>query len=188
MANDWEDDDQSSKAEHEPWRPAAAPATRLVVQFVLAAVALLLLAWLGYVLGLSPQRLSDHSVAGLLGRGAWIAAVLSLLGAILLAEIVLLEPVYARLFRRVPHSLPVAPDTDNYIVGCPGCGTVFTVTEGELEEGGFACHNCGRPGYVKDHKFNRSAMQKETCRKCGNTYVEYLEHSECPVCHTFNQY
>ncbi len=155
----------------------------------------------------SPARMIWQIVLAVLGVGAFVAlvlvwlngtgivsdnvALLVLVGAltiILLAEVLLLRPVYNALFGGVPASLAVTPDEDNFIVGCPGCGTVFTVTQKELDSGKFGCHNCGRPGFVKDHNLNRSTIRNEVCRTCGNKYLEYAEHSECPVCHTFNEY
>lgn len=118
-------------------------------------------------------------------------ARLALIGAlvvILLVELMLLRPIYDALFRRIPAGLPLKPDEDNYIVGCPGCGTVFSVTEDSVRQGEFACHNCGRPGVIKDHNLQSSTIRQEVCATCGNRYFEYREHSECPVCHTYNAY
>ncbi len=117
-----------------------------------------------------------------------LTILLILLLVILLAEILLTRPIFDALFRRVPPGLEVTPDEDNFIVGCPGCGTVFTVTEDQLEAGSFDCHNCGRTGYVKDFNLNKGHIQQEVCRTCGNKYLEYRDDSECPICHTYNAY
>ncbi len=155
----------------------------------------------------SPARMTWQIVLALLGVGAFITLVLvwldgagrfsdnvallvltGVLFTILLVEVLLLRPVYDALFRRVPPGLPLKPEEDNFIVGCPGCGTVFTITQSELDAGSFGCHNCGRAGYIKDYRLNRSNIKDEVCRTCGNKYLEYMDHSECPICHSYNAY
>lgn len=119
---------------------------------------------------------------------AALTALVMTLVVILMVQILLTRRVYDAVFRRVPAALPMTAGEDNFVVGCPGCGTVFTVTEGDLQAGRMACHNCGRAGFIKDYSLNKAAIRDEVCHTCGNKYLEYKEHSECPVCHTFNAY
>ncbi len=149
----------------------------LIVQVVLTLVAIatfgaIFLAW---------RRDADSTTA--------LTAFVGILVVILLLMVVFYGPVFNALFgRRVPRSLPMSMDDDNYIVGCPGCGTVFTVTPTEIEVGQFSCHNCGRNGHVRDHDLDSATIREEVCNSCGNLYHEWKEHSECPICHTMNAY
>lgn len=162
--------------EHREVRESPA---RMVWQIILAVVGIAAFVTLVFVWRDGAGRIDD------------VTALLILTGVlfvILLLEILLLRPIFDALFRRVPASLPLTPEEDNFIVGCPGCGTVFTITQDELDVGNFGCHNCGRAGYIKDYQLNRSAINEEVCRSCGNKYLEYMEFSECPICHTYNEY
>ncbi len=155
-------------------RRSAGP---VVIQFLLALVAIavfvgIYLAW---------RRDADSTTA--------LAAMVGVLVVILLLEILFFGPVYHTLFgRRAPRAVPMNLDDENFIVGCPGCGTVFTVDEDEVAAGSFQCHHCGRAGYVRDHDLNASQIREEVCATCGNLYHEWMEHSECPICHTMNSY
>lgn len=179
---EWGDADLQDDADwvsDEPEAPRVRPTpARLRWQIALAIVGLAVFISLVWVW-------IESASADLTG---WLIMLVVLLAIILVAEILLFAPVSDRLFNRLPRNLPAPEDESSFVVGCPGCGTVFTVTEDELAVGEFACQNCGRQGYVKDEDLSESAIQEETCTTCGNKYFEYLEYSECPICHTYNEY
>ena len=157
-------------------------AGRLTAQVLLAAAALFLFGWLINVLLNHP----DAGTGGM-ARGSWIVLLLILLAIVLVAMLLMSDLVLDRL--RGVDKVPVSPDEDHVIIGCPACGTVFGISETQATgQEHFACHNCGREGYVRDHNLNRKRIRMEHCNTCGTDYQEYKEFSECPNCHTYNEY
>lgn len=160
------------EAPHVTLRPSPV---RITIQAVLAVIGIGIFAYLVVLL----DRSADP--------GALALVLVGLLVVILVAEVLLVESVYRRLVR-VPAPLPEPGEEDNYVLGCPGCGTVFSLTESDMEGGEFECRNCGRQGFIGDRDLNKQEIREERCENCGATYLEYKEHSECPECHTFNAY
>lgn len=155
---------------------------RSTVILALAAFGLLVFLWLANILSNHPDGWTGGAVEGWMGRGSWVGFLIVLLVAVVAVEAMLLEPVYARL--RAPR---IGAPGDQLMLGCPGCGTVFSLEATEIDDV-FACRNCGRKGYIRDHNLSRTSIRVEMCRSCGHRYEEYQEYSECPACHTFNEY
>lgn len=157
-------------------------AGRLAAQTALVLMALALFGWLINVLLNHPDAGTDA-----MSRGSWILLLLILLVIVLVAMLLMSDLIMNRV--RGVDKVPVKPDEDSVIIGCPACGTVFGISEAQATGAEhFACHNCGREGYVRDHSLNRKRIRTEHCNTCGQDYQEYKEFSECPNCHTFNEY
>lgn len=176
----WDDDALQEAVSKRP-RRRARPETfgRATAQGIMAIVAIFAFIALALVWSRGTETRSQVTA---------LAALVMVLATILLVEILLTRSIFDGLFRGTPSGLEITPDEDNFIVGCPGCGTVFTLTANAMEAGNFSCQNCGRPGFVKDYSLNTKGIEKEVCRTCGNSYLEYRTDSECPVCHTYNPY
>lgn len=149
--------------------------------------AVLVLLWLVNIGLHHPDGWLGGSLEGALGFGTWIAIGLVLLFLLFATSIILMDPIYGMLFTTVVDTNLLHPK-DSLTIGCPACGTVFDLKLDEMTEDVFACLNCGREGVIRDHTLKKTAIQEEACTTCGHHYQEFQEFSECPKCHTYNEY
>lgn len=80
-----------------------------------------------------------------------------------------------------------ARDDDVYTVGCPSCGTAFTVTAEMVDRGEIHCVNCGVGGHVGSEDLDRDSVHAVTCQGCSDVYQAHTEASTCPACGVQNE-